>query len=77
MEERTIVGLFEADADDVHLASLVATIRRVWKHKGPRWWTRPTMPLGGRSPRDIAVESSEGRERVETLIIQIEHGIFV
>jgi hypothetical protein len=70
-------ALFEADSLDPALAPLLQNVRRVWQEKAAGWWTRPTTPLGGRAPRDVAIEGAEGRALVDMLIGHIEHGIAV
>ena len=40
------------------------------------WFRTPAIGLGRRKPRDM-MKTAAGRQSVETLLLQIEHGVYV
>jgi uncharacterized protein (DUF2384 family) len=69
--------LLAADKSDPQLAAVIEAVERVFDNSAARWWSQPAFGLDGRVPRDVALEGSEGCERVVTLLLRIEHGIYM
>lgn len=73
--ERLRAELFALDAADPALAEVTAAVKRAaGEEHAPRWWTTPASGLQGAAPRDIAVGSQEGAERMRKLALQIANG---
>jgi uncharacterized protein (DUF2384 family) len=66
--------LLEADDGNTRLSPAVREVRRVLGGGAPRWWSQPAFGLEGRVPREVAVGSAEGCDRVISLLGQIETG---
>lgn len=45
------------------------------KEKAREWIEKPCCGLGGKTPLEIT-ETQEGIDRLERVILQIEHGVF-